>query len=168
MVNETDQLTCVNNGNCISLNSVTDDIKSTENQLQPSSQTRDLYTPKGPLIHDEVINPQDSDFSRSEIIIEAIENCASQEKNMYQKYIDSFQNEMDKDHIWCMLTDVLSYTVEENPPSCSYFKPIHTLQVCNTSLFHPQLSNIPCKSQDKPMNQSTDETYCKVDKKSRL
>ena len=69
---------------------------------------------------------------------------------------------MDQDPIWCMLTDVLSYIVEENPPSCSYFKPIHTPQVCNTSLFHPQHSNIPCKSQDKSMNQSTDETYCKV------
>ena len=137
MVNETDHLTRVNNGYCISLNSVTDNIKSTENQLQSSSQTRDLDTPKGPLKHDEIINPQDSDFSRSEIIIEAIENCASQENNMYQKYIDSFQDEMDQDHIWCMLTDVLSYTVEGNPPSCFYFKPIHTPQVCNTSLFHP-------------------------------
>ena len=27
MVNETDHLTCVNNGNCISLNSITDNIK---------------------------------------------------------------------------------------------------------------------------------------------
>ena len=53
MVNETDHLTCVNNGNCISLNSVTDNIKSTDSQLQPSSQTRDLDTPEGPLIHDE-------------------------------------------------------------------------------------------------------------------
>ena len=44
MVNETDHLTCVNNGNCISLNSVTDNIKSTDGQLQPSSQTRDLRT----------------------------------------------------------------------------------------------------------------------------
>ena len=78
-----------------------------------SSQTRDLYTPKGPLIHDEIINPQDSDFSRSESIIEAVENCASQENNIYQKFIDSFQDEMDQDHIWCMLTDVLCYTVEE-------------------------------------------------------
>ena len=43
-----------------------------------------------------------------------------------KKCIDSFQDEMDQDCIWCMLTDVLSYTVEENPPSCSYFKPIHT------------------------------------------
>ena len=59
---------------------------------------------------------------------------------------------MDQDHIWCMLTDVLSYTLEENTPSCSYFKPTHTPQVYNTSLFHPQHSNIPCKSQDKPMN----------------
>ena len=33
MVNETDHLTCVNNGNCISLNSVTDNIKSTDSQL---------------------------------------------------------------------------------------------------------------------------------------
>ena len=81
---------------------------------------------------------------------------------MYQKCIDSFQDEMDQDHIWCMLTDVLSYTVEENPPSCSYFKPIHTPLVCNTSLFHTQHSNILCKSQDKSMSQSTDETYCKV------
>ena len=32
MVNETDHLTCVNNGNCISLNSVTDNIKSTDSQ----------------------------------------------------------------------------------------------------------------------------------------
>ena len=166
MVNETDHLTCVDNGNCISLNSVSDNIKSTENQLQSSSQTRDLDTSKDPPIHNEMINPQDSDFSRSEIIIEAIENCASQENNLYQKYIDSFQDEMDQDHIWCMLTDVLSYTVEENPPSCSYFKLIHTSQVYNTSLFHPQHSNIPCKSQDKPVNQSTDETYCKVDKNS--
>ena len=68
MVNETDHLPCVENGNCISLNGVTDNIKSTENQLQPSSQTRDLDTPKGRLIHDEIINPQDSDFSRSKII----------------------------------------------------------------------------------------------------
>ena len=65
MVNETDHLTCVNNGNCISLDSVTDNIKSTDSQLQCSSQTRDLDTPKGPLIHDEIINPQDSDISRS-------------------------------------------------------------------------------------------------------
>ena len=65
MATETDHLTCVNNGNCISLNSVTDNIKSTDSQLQPSSQARDLGTPKGPLIHDEIINPQDSDFSRS-------------------------------------------------------------------------------------------------------
>ena len=50
MVNKTDHLTCVENGNCISLNSVIDNIKSTENQLQPNSQTRDLDTPKGPLI----------------------------------------------------------------------------------------------------------------------
>ena len=162
MVNETDHLTCVNNGNCISLNSVTDNIKSTKCQLQPSSQTRDLDTPKGPLIHDEIINPQDSDFSRSKIVIEAVENCASQENNMYQKCIDSFQDEMDQDHIWCMLTDVLSYTVEENPPSCSYFKPIHTPLVYNTSLFHPQHSNIPCTSQDE-ISQRTDETHCKVD-----
>ena len=70
MVNETDHLTCVNNGNCISLYSVTDNIKSTKCQLQSSSQTRDLDTPKGPLIHDEIINPQDSDFSRSKIVIE--------------------------------------------------------------------------------------------------
>ena len=54
MVNETDHLTCVNNGNCISLNSATDNIKSTKCQLQPSSQTRDLDTPKGPLIHNEM------------------------------------------------------------------------------------------------------------------
>ena len=162
MVNETDHLACVNNGNCISLNSVTDNIKSTNCQLQPSSQTRDLDTPKGPLIHDEIINPQDSDFSRSKIVIEAVENCASQENNMYQKCIDSFQDEMDQDHIWCMLTDVLSYTVEENPPSCSYFKPIHTPLVYNTSLFHPQHSNIPCTSQDE-ISQRTDETHCKVD-----
>ena len=162
MVNETDHLTCVNNGNCISLYSVTDNIKSTKCQLQPSSQTRDLDTPKGPLIHDEIINPQDSDFSRSKIVIEAVENCASQENNMYQKCIDSFQDEMDQDHIWCMLTDVLSYTVEENPPSCSYFKPIHTPLVYNTSLFHPQHSNIPCTSQDE-ISQGTNETNCKVD-----
>ena len=162
MVNETDHLTCVNNGNCISLNSVADNIKSTDSQLQPSSQTRDLNTPKGPLIHDEIINPQDSDFSRSKIVIEAVENCASQENNMYQKCIDSFQDEMDQDHIWYILTDVLSYTVEENPPSCSYFKPIHTPLVYNTSLFHPQHSNIPCTSQDE-ISQRTDETHCKVD-----
>ena len=81
------------------MNSVTDDIKSTDSQLQPSSQTRDLDTPKGPLIHDEIINSQDSDFSRSEIVIEAVENCASQENNMYQKCIDSFKDEMDQDHI---------------------------------------------------------------------
>ena len=87
MVNETDHLTCVNNGTCISLNSVTDNIKSTNCQLQPSSQTRDLDTPKGPLIHDEIINPQDSDFSRSKIVIEAVENCASQENNMYQNVL---------------------------------------------------------------------------------
>ena len=162
MVNETDHLTCVNNGNCISLYSVTENIKSTKCQLHPSSQTRDLDTPKGPLIHDEIINPQDSDFSRSKIVIEAVENCASQENNMYQKCIDSFQDEMDQDHIWCMLTDVLSYTVEENPPSCSYFKPIHTPLVYNTSLFHPQHSNIPCTSQDE-ISQRTNETNCKVD-----
>ena len=162
MVNETDHLTCVNNGNCISLNSVTDNNKSTDSQLQPSSQTRDLGTPKGPLIHDEMINPQDSDISRSEIVIEAVENCASQQNNMYQKCIDSFQDEMDQDHIWCMLTDVLSYTVEENPPSCFYFKPIHIPLVYKTSLFHPQHSNIPCTSQDE-ISQRTDETHCKVD-----
>ena len=144
------------------MNSVTDNIKSTDSQLQPSSQTRDLGTPKGPLIHDEIINPQDSDFSRSKIVIEAVENCASQENNMYQKCIDSFQDEMDQDHIWCMLTDVLSYTVEENPLSCSYFKPIHTPLVYNTSLFHPQHSNIPCTSQDE-ISHRTDETHCKVD-----
>ena len=69
---------------------------------------------------------------------------------------------MDQDHIWCMLTDVLSYTVEENPPSCSYFKPIHTPLVYNTSLFHPQHSNIPCTSQDE-ISQRTNETNCKVD-----
>ena len=46
MVNETDHLSCVNNGNCISLNSVTDNIKSTENLLQSSSQTGDLDNPK--------------------------------------------------------------------------------------------------------------------------
>ena len=57
----------------ISLNSVTDNIKSTNCQLQPSSQTRDLDTPKGPLIHHEIINPQDSDFSRSKIVVEAVE-----------------------------------------------------------------------------------------------
>ena len=148
MVNETDHFTCINNGNCISLNGVTDNITSTDSQLQPSSQTRDLDTPKGPLIH-EIINPQDSDFTRSEIIIEAVENCASQENNMYQKCIHSFQDEMDQDHIWCMLTDVLTYTVEDNAPSCSYFKPIHTPLVCNSSLFHPQHSNIPCTSQDE-------------------
>ena len=162
MVNETDHLTCVNNGNCFSLNSVTDNIKSTDSQLQPSSQTRDLDTPKGPLIHDEIINPQDSDFSRSKIVIAAVENCASKESNMYQICIDSFQDEMDQDHIWCMLTDVLSYTVEENPPSCSYFKPIHTPLVYNTSLFHPQHSNISGTSQDE-ISQRTDETHCKVD-----
>ena len=137
-------------------------IKSTDSQLQPSSQTRDLDNPKGPLIHDEIINPQDSDISRSEIVIEAVEKCASQENNMYQKCIDSFHDEMDQDHIWCMLTDVLSYTVEENPPSCSYFKPIHTPLVYNTSLFHPQYSNIPCTSQEE-IRQRTDETHCKVD-----
>ena len=101
-------------------------------------------------------------ITRSGIIIEAVEKCASQENNMYQKCIDSFQDEMDQDHIWCMLTDVLSYTVKENAPSCSYFKPIHTPLVYNTFLFHPQHSNIPCTSQDE-MSQSTDETYCKVD-----
>ena len=47
MVNETDHLTCINNGNCISVVSVTDNSKSTENQLQPSSQTRDLDSPEG-------------------------------------------------------------------------------------------------------------------------
>ena len=36
MVNETDHLTCVDNGNCISLNSVTDNIESTVNQLLSS------------------------------------------------------------------------------------------------------------------------------------
>ena len=108
IVNETDHL--MDNGSCISLNSVSDNIKSTKNQLQSSSQTGDLDTPKGPPIHDKIIKPHDSDFSRSEIIIEAIENCAFQENNVYQKYIDSFQDEMDQDHIWCMLTDVLSYT----------------------------------------------------------
>ena len=61
-----------------------------------------------------------------------------QENNMYQKYIDSFQDEIDQDHIWCMQTDVETDTVEKNPPSCSYFKSIHTPQVCNTSLFHQQ------------------------------
>ena len=86
MVNETDHLTCVDNGNCISLNSVIDNIESTGNQLQPSSQTRDLDIPNGPLIHDEIIDPHESDFSRSEIIIEATEHCASQENNMYQKW----------------------------------------------------------------------------------
>ena len=50
MVNETDHLTCVDNGNCISLNSVVDNIKSTENQSQSSSQTRDLDIPKGPCV----------------------------------------------------------------------------------------------------------------------
>ena len=69
---------------------------------------------------------------------------------------------MDQEHIWCMPTDVVSYTVEENPPSCSYFEPIRIPLVYNTSLFHPQHSNIPCTSQDE-MSQSTDETYCKVD-----
>ena len=39
MVNETDHLTCVDNGNCISFNSVIGNIESTENQLQSSSQT---------------------------------------------------------------------------------------------------------------------------------
>ena len=74
---------------------------------------------------------------------------------------------MHKDHIWCMSIDVLSYTVEENPSSCSHFKPIHTPQVYSTSFFHPQHLNIPCTSQGKSMNQSTDETYCKVDKKNQ-
>ena len=36
--------------------------------------------------------------------------------------MDSFQDEMDQDHIWCMLTDVLSYTVEENPPIMLLFQ----------------------------------------------
>ena len=57
MLNETDHLTSVDNGNCVSLNSVIDNTGSTENQLQSSSQTRNLDTPKGPPIHDEIINP---------------------------------------------------------------------------------------------------------------
>ena len=56
-------------GNCISLNCVTDNIKSTDSQLQSSSQTRDLNTPKGPLIHDEIINPQDSDFQDLKLLL---------------------------------------------------------------------------------------------------
>ena len=45
MVNETDHLTCVHNGNCISLNSVTDNIKSTKCQLQPSAVRLEILIP---------------------------------------------------------------------------------------------------------------------------
>ena len=71
------------------------------------------------------VDSQRDEFLNSESIYNALENNVSStiaDSCMYNRFIDSFYDEMDDDQIWCALTDELVYTVDEDLNSSYHYR----------------------------------------------
>ena len=158
-----------------------------EMPLEISRKTRDeSVNPKGPnsnkdvsiddnvaIIDDITIDPFNEGLSNSDSIYDSLDYNASSniiESSMNHKFIDSSYATEDQDQIWCILTDELSYPVDDHSQGDYYFQSENKPGINNISLFNAANSNIPCRpifqskySKHADTNSPDQDTYCKVE-----